>query len=101
MKSILLPKNVWMKIKSFEFQLLYPEEYKIESLNNIKLIINSNYFFSIDGIYIPKFKFKIDTIYHYDYIKKNYPHYFKIFTNRFIMKFIDEWNNKFFNFNKI
>ena len=101
MKSIFFPKNVWKKIKSFEFQLLYPEEYKIESLNNIKLIINNNYFVLIEGIYIPKLNYKIDTFYHYNYIKKNHPHYFRIFSDRFIIRFIDDCNNDFFFHNRL
>lgn len=97
MKLFYLPKNVWRKIKGFEFQLLYPKEIQIKSLENIKLVINSNYFFSIDSIFIPKFKKKIDFDYHYDYLKHNYPEYWKIFTDTFIKKYIMKHNDLFYH----
>ena len=60
MYYVSFPKNIWKKIKEFEFQLLYPKEVQILFLNDIKLIINSNYFFLLDEILIPKFNRKID-----------------------------------------
>ena len=101
MKLFYLPKNVWRKIKEFEFQLLYPKEVQLSSLENIKLIINSNYFFSIDGIFIPKLKKKIDNDYHYDYLKHNFPHYWQIFTDSFIKKYIKNHNDLFYDLKSI
>ena len=101
MYYVSFPKNIWKKIKEFEFQLLYPKEVQILFLNDIKLIINSNYFFLLDEILIPKFNKKLDFEYQYNYLKHNHYKYWKVFTDNFLRDFIKKHNDLFLLTNKI
>ena len=101
MNPVYFPKNIWKRIKILEFQLSFPKNEQLKLLDEIRLIINSSYFFLFDSIFIPKFRNKIDFDVQYNNLKINYPKYWCVFTDIFLRKFIKNYNEHFYLINKI
>lgn len=80
------PKEIWYKIKSYEHQMLYPDKVKKKAIKNIKFHMYMPYYLSIHD--------QKDFDFQYNFIKRNNPEYWDMFTNKQLISIILNLNNK-------